>query len=235
MCTSGGSSDDNIPESYKESVYAPPAQIRVYESLFSQANGCVCRVQAPPIPPNPLGSEGTADLYELAEGVFTIATNNRVIPITDAHFLVNIVFSFEGLKQIRLSKKEIKFCSTNRELDATVIELTDACARRLQQLGAKFIRVSTASGGHQISEGEFCYDKRAIQEFKVNDVTYYLGGAADRTGCPILLWGYRAIGKQTQIRSSHSSVEHRALVPIRNGNPLLATTVFQLSALRYVV
>ena len=196
---------------------------------------CVCLVRSPPSPPDSVGLQGTADLYELAEGVFTIVTNNRVIPITDTDFLVNIVFTFEGREKIRLSEEEIKFCSTNRELDATVIELTDACAKRLQQLGAKFIKVSTASGSHQIPEGEFCFDKRAIQEFKVNDVIYYLGGALDSIGSPILKWDYRAIGMQTQSGSSHSSVEHRALVPIRNGNTLLATAVFQLSASRYVV
>ena len=76
-------------------------------------------------------------------------------------------------------------------------------------------------------EGEFCYDKRAIQGFKVRDVIYYVGGALDSTGSPILLWGYRAIGMQTKSLSTHSSVEHRALVPICNGNPLLATAVFQ--------
>ena len=196
---------------------------------------CVCHVRAPPIPPDSISGQGTADLYELAEGVFTVATNNRVIPITDTNFLVKIVFAFEGRGQIRLNEEEIKFCSTNRELDATVIELTDACARRLQQLGAKFIKVSTSSGGDKIPEGEFRYDKRAIQKFKVNDEIYYLGGALDSTGSPILLWGYMAIGMQTQSGSSHSSVEHKALVPIRNGNSLLATAVFQLSASRYVV
>ena len=229
MDSSGSKSDGN--KFYKNFVCAPPVKV----SLFAQEKGCVCRVQAPRIPPDSIDLQGTADLYELAEGVFTIVTNNRVIPITDADFLVNIVFTFEGRGQIRLSEEEIKFCSTNRELDATVIELTDACAKRLQQLGAKFIRVSTASGGDQMPEGEFCYDKRTIQEFRVNDVIYYLGGALDSTGSPNLLWGYMAIGMQTQSGSSHSSVGHRALVPIRNGNPLLATAVFQLSASRYVV
>ena len=97
----------------------------------------------------------------------------------------------------------------------------------MERVGGKFIRVSTASGGDKIPEGEFCYDKRAIQEIKVNDVSYYLGGALDSTGTPILLWGYRAIGMQTQSGSSRSSDEHRALVPIRNGNSLFATALFQ--------
>ena len=223
MGASGSKSDGN--NFYKNFGSWPP----VLEK------GCVCRVQAPPIPSDSVRLQGTAILYELAEGVSTVATNNRVIPITDTNFLVKIKFTFEGLGKIQLSEKEIKFCITNRELDATVIELSDACAKRLQQLGAKFIKVSTASGGHQMPEGEFCYDKRAIQEFKVNDVIYYLGGALESTGSPILLWGYRAIRMQTQSGSSHSSVEHRVLVPIRNGNSLLATAMFQLSASRYVV
>ena len=146
MCTSDGSSDGD------KFGYAPP--VNVYESAFAQAKVSVCHVQAPPIPPDTIGLQGTADLYELAEGVFTVATNNRVIPITDADFLVNTVFTFEGIGQIRLSEEEIKFCTTNKELDATVIELTDACVKRLQQFGAKFIRVTTATGGDESTPKE---------------------------------------------------------------------------------
>ena len=101
---------------------------------------CVCRVRAPPLPPNSVGLQGTAILYELAEGVFTIATNNRVIPNTYNDFLLNIDFIFEGLMlQIRLHDEDIKFCTTNEELDATVIELNDDTVECLQQFGAKFI------------------------------------------------------------------------------------------------
>ena len=187
-------------------------------------------MQAPPIPPDTAVLQGTADLYELAEGVFTIATNNHVIPITDADFLVNTVFTFEGIGPIRLSEEEIKFCTTNKELDATVIELTDACVKRLQQFGAKFIKVTTASGGDKYPEGEFCIDRAAIQEIKDNEVYYYLGGALGSNGSPILLWDYRAIGMHTQ---SGTDIEHSALVPIRHVNRLLAIAVFQLAVLRY--
>ena len=204
--------------------------------INSAAKVSVCHVQAPPIPPDTAGLQGTADLYELAEGVFTVATNNHVIPITDADFLVNTVFTFEGIGQISLSKEEIKFCTTNKELDATVIELTDACVKRLQQFGAKFTRVTSASGGDrrqaQYAEGEFCIDRGAIHEIKDNEVYYYLGGALGSNGSPILLWDYRAIGMN---KPSGTRIEHRALVPIRHGNRLLASAVFQLAVFRYIV
>ena len=125
--------------------FAYKSPVKVSKSVVKQANVSVCHVQAPPIPPNTVGLQGSATLYELAEGVFTAATNNRVLPITDTDFLVRVVFTFEGVGAIRLSRDEIKFCTTNEELDATVIELTEQCAKRLQQLGAKFIRVTTAS------------------------------------------------------------------------------------------
>ena len=128
-------------------------------------------MQAPPIPPD-IVAPGTADLYELAEGVFTVATNNHVIPITDTNFLVNTVFIFEGLGQIKLSDKDINFCTTNKELDATVIELTEAGVKRLQQFGAKFIRVTTASGGDKSPEGEFSIDRGTIQKIKDNEVLF---------------------------------------------------------------
>ena len=212
------SSDDKLNNEFSKKVNRSAAQAKVP----------VCLVHAPLIPPDTV-APGTADLYELAEEVFTVATNNHVIPITDTNFLVNTVFTFEGLGQIRLSKEEIKFCTTNRELDATVIELTDTCVKRLQQFGAKFIRVTTASGNHKSPDGEFCIDKRAIQEIKDNDIYYYLCGAFDSNGSPILLWDYKAIGIHTQIGTS---IEHRALVPIRP-NRLLAIAVFQLAVLRY--
>ena len=126
----------------------------LYGSAFAQAKVFVCHVQAPRIFSDTAVVQGTADLYELAEGVFTVATNNRVIPITDTDFLVSIVFTFEGIGQIRLSEEEINFCTTNKELDATVIELTDACAKRLQQFGAKFIRVTSATGGDKYAPKE---------------------------------------------------------------------------------
>ena len=130
----------------------------------TQAKVSVCHVQAPPIPPDTAGLQGNAALYELAEGVFTVATKNRVIPVTDTDFLVRIVFKFEGVVAIRLSRDEIKFCTTNEELDATVIELSEQCVKRLQQLGAEFIRLTTAREGDKIAmaqypEGEVSFDK----------------------------------------------------------------------------
>ena len=102
----------------------------------------------------------------LVEGVFTVATNNHVIHITDTNFLVNTVFTFEGFGQIKLSEKEIKFCTTNRELDATVIELTEAGVKRLQQFGTKFIRLTTASGGEKSPEGEFSIEGKRSKRSK---------------------------------------------------------------------
>ena len=150
--SSGGSSGDD--KFFNEFSYGSAAQVKV----------SVCHVQAPPIPPDTVGIQGSADLYELAKGVFTVATNTHVIPITDIDFLVHIEFMFEGLGQIRLSRDEIKFCTTNEELDATVIELTEHCVKRLQQLGAKFIRLTTARVGDKIAmaqypEGEVSFDK----------------------------------------------------------------------------
>ena len=60
----------------------------------------------PSIPPDTV-APGTANLFELVEGIFTVATNSHLIPITDTYFLVNIVFIFEGLGQIKLREKEI--------------------------------------------------------------------------------------------------------------------------------
>ena len=220
MSSDGSSNDDKLNNEFSKKVNGSAAQAKI----------SVCHVQAPPIPLDTAVLQGTADLYELVEGVFTVATNNHVIPITDTNFLVNTVFIFEGPGQIKLSEKEIKFCTTNRELDATVIELTEAGVKRLQQFGAKFIRVTTASGGDKSPEGEFSIDMGAIQKIKENEVYYFLDGALGSNASPILLWDYKAIGIHKQ---SGTSIEARALVPIRHGNSLLAIAVFQLAVLRY--
>ena len=135
-----------------------------HKSASAQAKVSVCHVQAPPISPNTAGLQGSAAFYELAEGVFTIATNNRVLKDTNTDFLVRIVFKFEEVEAISLSREEIKFCTTNEELDATVIELSEQCVKRLQQLGAEFIRLTTAHEGDKIAmaqspEGEVSFDK----------------------------------------------------------------------------
>jgi hypothetical protein len=136
-----------------------------------------------------------------------------------------------------LSKEEIKYCTTNKELDATVIELTDAGVERLHQFGVKFTRVTSASGGDKIAqaqyvEAEVFIDKGAIHEIKDNEVYYYFGGALGNNGSPIFLWDYRAIGMN---KPSGALIEHRTLVPIRHGNSLLASAVAVLRYTREVL
>ena len=160
--SSGGSSDDD--KLNNEFSYVTPEKVN---GSAAQAKVSVCHVQAPPIPPDTAGLQGSAALYELAEGVFTVVTNNRVIPVTDTDFLVRIVFKFDGVESITLSRDEIKFCTTNEELDAIVIELSEQCVKRLQQLGAKFIKLTTAREGDKIAmaqypEGEVSYDKGGL-------------------------------------------------------------------------
>ena len=145
--------------STKKFGFAPPVK-----SAFAQAKVSVCHVQAPPIPPDTAGLQGSAALYELAEGVLTVATNNRLIPVIDTDFLVRIVFTFEGVEAISLSRDEIKFCTTNEELDATVIELNEQCAKRLQQLGAKFIRLTTAREGDKIAKAQYPEGQVSIEK-----------------------------------------------------------------------
>ena len=67
---------------------------------------CVCRVLTPSILPESVGLQRTANLYELAEGVFTLATNNGVISITHK-ILDKIIFTFEGRGQIQFSKRNL--------------------------------------------------------------------------------------------------------------------------------
>ena len=139
-------------ETVKES--AAPAKVSVFLA------------QEPPIPPDTGGLQAYAELYELSAGVFTAVTN-RMLPVTDTDFLVHIVFTFESIGQIKLSKDDIKFCTTNKELDATVIELTEQCVKSLRQQEAKFNRLIIAcEGGEkaiaQNSDCDFSFDTGAF-------------------------------------------------------------------------
>ena len=223
--TSAGNSND------KFSILGCAPPIKIYESAFAQAKVSVCHVQAPPIHPDTIATQGTAALYELADGVFTAATNNHVLPLTDSDFLVRTLFTFERLGQIRLNKGDINCCTSSKALDATVIELSDVCVQRLQQLGAKFIRLTTAREGDKIAmpqyiEGELCFDMGVIHEIKDDELHYYSVGGAGSNGSPIVLWDLRAIGMHKQ---SGICIEHRAFGPIRRGTSLLAIAVFHLA------
>ena len=96
----GGSLDDD--KLYNKFSYMTSEKVN---GSAAQAKVSLCHVKAPPIPPDTVVLQGTGDLYELAVGVFTIATNNKVIPMNNDDFLVNTVFTFEGLGQIRLRAK----------------------------------------------------------------------------------------------------------------------------------
>ena len=212
--------------------YAHP--VKIYESAFAQAKVSVCHVQAPPIPPDTIGTQGTAALYELADGVFTAATNNHVLSLTDSDFLVRTLFTFERFGPIRLNKDDIKCCTTSKALDATVIELSDACVKRLEQLEAKFIRLTTARQGDKIAipqytEGELSFDTGVINEIKDNELHYYSVGGAGSSGSPILLWDLRAIGMHKQ---SGTCIEDKPMGSIHCGTNLLAVSIFHLAASR---
>ena len=74
----------------------------------------------------------------------------------------------------------------------------------------------------------------AIQKIKENEVYNFFDCASGSNASPILLWDYKAIGMHKQIEHNIGiSIEHRAFVPIRHGNRLLAIAVFQLAVLRY--
>ena len=132
----------------------------------AQAKVSECHVQVPPFPwitPDKAWIHDSAAFYELADGVFTAMIKNRVIPIADIDFLVQVMFTFEGFGPIRLSRDEIKFCTTNEKLNATIIELTEQCVKRFQHNGAKFIRLAIAVDGNsipmaQLAEDEFSFD-----------------------------------------------------------------------------
>lgn len=225
----GGECSDTF---YNEFGYAPP--VSVYESAFAQAKVSVCHVQAPPIPPQIIGVQGTAALYELADGIRATITNNHVLPLTDSAFLSRTAFTFERFGRVTFGDADIRICTTDAELDATVIELTDECVKRLQQMGANFIRLATARAGDRIAmaqfpDGVFSFDKGAVHEIKNSEIYYYLGCAPSSSGSPILLWEFTAIGIHKQ---SATSSEHRALGPVRRGTSLLAIAGFHLKATR---
>ena len=62
-----------------------------------------------------------------------------------AHGRSDIIFG--GIGKIFLKPEDIACVSTNKELDATVIELTEQCVALLKECGFNFLKVTNARLG----------------------------------------------------------------------------------------
>ena len=182
----------------KECGYYVPGE-KVENLLANSKFSVGYLIAAEAIPPNHCPIQGTISMYEMANGVFGLMTNNHVMPRIDPQFVCGSIINFKGFGQLVLTPHDIRCVTTSAELDATVIELTDKCVSTLKQRNAQFLKITSAQLGNQVAmvqypNGEFSFDKGIIHDINGYILHYYIAGDPGSSGSPILLWDLRAIG-----------------------------------------
>ena len=175
----------------RECGYHKPVEI--VENLFKICKFSVGHVRTAE------ANQGTTSLYQMANGVFGLMTNNHVMPRIDSQFVCGSTITFKGFGQLVLTPDDIRRVTTSAELDATVIELTERCVSALNQRGAQFLKITSAQFNDQVAmvgypNGEFSYDNGIIHDINGKILHYYIAGDPGSSGSPILLWDLHAIG-----------------------------------------
>lgn len=169
-------------------------------NLLDNAKFSVALLRVPPLPPNLNPAQGTISLYEIAKDIFGLITNNHMIPKTDIELICAAYINFEGFGRLILSHNDIVCVTTDKVLDATVIELAEQCVALLKQRGAKFLKIASARLADQVAmvqypNGVYSFDKGIIHDIRGSVLHYYLGSNFGSSGSPILLWNFQ--DKQT--------------------------------------
>ena len=191
----------------------------------------ILNLNAPSLMPHHHGCQGTIALYEISMNIFVLITSHHNLPVTDASLLCRSDIIFGGICKIVLKPEDIACVSTNKELDATVIELTDQCVAFLKKCGFNFLKVTNARLGDQVAilqlypNAEYAFDKGAIHE--INDWRLYSYIACDvgSSGSPLLLWDVQAVGL---IRNENYDSAQRAQGSLRVATSLPDIVAFHL-------
>ena len=123
-------------------------------------------------------------MYELANGIFGLMTNNHVMPRIDPQFICGSTINFKGFGQLVLTPDDIRCVTTSVELDATVIELTEKCVSVLRQRGAQFLKIGSAQLNNQVAmvqypNRRFSFDKGIIHDIIGKNLQYYIAGNSE--------------------------------------------------------
>ena len=222
--------DPETPARTNKCDYDVP--ISTLQNLLDNAKTSVGLLRVPSMPPDLCPPQGTISLYKISKNIFGLITNNHMMPRTDNEFICGSYINFEGFGRLVLSNEDIECVTTNEELDATIIELTEQCVALLTQRGAKFLEIASARLQDQVamvhhSNDVFAFDKGIVHDIKDNILYYYLGGDFESSGSPILLWNLQAIGLH---RHSNRKKSHTILGAIRIATHLPDVVNFHIGA-----
>ena len=154
------------------------------------------------------------------------------MPRTENELICGSYINFEGFGRLVLSNEDIECVTTNEELDATIIELSEQCVTLLTQRGAKFLEIASARLEDKVAmvhhpNDVFAFDKGIVHDIKDSIIYYYLNGDFGSSGAPILLWNLQAIGLH---RHSYRKKSHTILGAIRIATHLPDVVNFHIGA-----
>lgn len=170
-----------------------------YKTLLKAATFAIGLLRATPIDYGSSAKQGSIALYEIATSKFGLITNHQMIPHIDIEFVCSCYISFEGFGRLILRPSDIEKVTTNEELDATVIELTESCVSALRERGAHFLIISTAHVGEEVfivksPYAFFSAERGIVQSLRGSGISYSSQEGIGSSGSPIFYSDLQAIG-----------------------------------------
>ena len=204
------------------------------EEILSIGKSSVCMLNA--TSEDGVGFQGSAGFYKLEQNHWALITNNHVVQFTDNEFISSITLTFElhmGFS-LKMRAEYVVHVTTSRELDATIIEITEEFMLKLKNLGVNFLKDKPAEVNQKVAfisypNGAFSIDKGVIENVEGFTLSYYMGGDKGSSGAPILTWDFFAIGIH-KWRGDDSGIV--SLGAIRVGTSLKAIIEFHRSSSR---
>ena len=169
------------------------------KNYWKAATFAIGILRATPLNFESSSTQGAIALYEIEKDKCVLITNHHLLPRTELDFICGSYINFEGLGRLNLHPADIESVTTNVELDATVIQLSNDMVAHLTQRGAKFLKIDGAQIGEEVvivksPYGFFSIDKGVIHEIKDSTIYYTTNEGFGSSGSPILQKNFHAIG-----------------------------------------
>ena len=210
MATEGTS----VPGTYNSMINNKLNNIDSYSettNYWKAATFAMGILRATPLNFESSSTQGAIALYEIEKEKCVLITNHHLLPRTDIEFICGSYINFEGLGRLILHPADIESITTNVELDATVIQLSNDMVFHLTQRGAKFLKIDDARIGEEVvivksPYGFFAIDNGIIHEIKDCTLYYTTKEGFGSSGSPILQKNFQAIGlhRNTDINSGYN-------------------------------
>ena len=169
-----------------------PIALSKLQALTTIVAPSACRISSPArVATGFLCNDSIGYLKE--EFLFLLVTNNHVLPDISMQSLANVACQFPSQQDIWLSAQNVDFAWTEKDLDVTIIGLTDPLVAQLQT-SAHFLHVGTPVVGQQVAiighpgGGEAALEYGPIHHI-VGSTRFWAGykGKPGTSGSPVVL------------------------------------------------